>query len=57
MLACLIYSAFLLSSTPSVNPSLPAGTMAWEYLGQLVFNMLVGLVKGRDRLAKEMFGL
>ena len=57
MLACLIYSAFLLSSTPSVNPSLPAVTMAWEYLGQLVCNMLVGLVKGRDRLAKEMFGL
>ena len=59
VLACLIYSAFLSSSTPSVDPSLPAVTMAWEYLGQLVFNMLVlvGLVKGADRLAKEMFGL
>ena len=59
VLACLIYSAFLSSSTPSVDPSLPAVTMAWEYLGQLVFNMLVlvGLVKGADHLAKEMFGL
>lgn len=59
VLACLIYSAFLSSSTPAVNASLPAVTMAWEYLGQLVFNMLVltGLVKGADRLAKEMFGL
>ena len=58
VLACLIYSAFLSSSTPSVDPSLPAVTMAWEYLGQLVFNMLVlvGLVKGADHLAKEMFG-
>ena len=57
--ACLIYSAFLSSSTPAVNDSLPAVTMAWEYLGQLVFNMLVltGLVKGADRIAKEMFGL
>ena len=56
VLACLIYSAF---STPAVDSTLPAVTMAWEYLGQLVFNMLVlvGLVKGADRLAKEMFGL
>ena len=59
VLACLIYSAFLSSSTPAVDSTLPAVTMAWEYLGQLVFNMLVlvGLVKGADRLAKEMFGL
>ncbi len=59
MLACLIYSAFLSSSTPAVDSTLPAVTMAWEYMGQMVFNMLVlvGLVKGADRLAKEMFGL
>lgn len=59
VLACLIYSAFLSSSTPAVDNTLPAVTMAWQYLGQLVFNMLVltGLVKGADRIAKEMFGL
>lgn len=59
VLACLIYSAFLSSSTPAVDSTLPAVTMAWEYMGQMVFNMLVlvGLVKGADRLAKEMFGL
>lgn len=59
VLACLIYSAFLSSSTPSVDPSLPAVTMAWEYLGQLVFNMLVlvGLVKGADRVIHEMMGI
>lgn len=59
VLACLIYSAFLSSSTPAADASLPAVTMAWQYLGQLVFNMLVltGLVKGADRIAKEMFGL
>lgn len=59
VLACLIYSAFLSSSSPAVDDALPAVTMAWQYLGQLVFNMLVltGLVKGADRIAKEMFGL
>lgn len=58
VLACLIYSAFLSSSTPSVNAELPAVTMAWQYIGQLVFNMLIltGLVKGADRVVKEMIG-
>ena len=59
VLACLIYSAFLSSSTPAADASLPAVTMAWQYIGQLIFNMLVltGLVKGSDRIVKEMFGL
>lgn len=59
VLACLIYSAFLSSSAPSVDTSLPAVTMVWEYIGQLVFNMLVltGLVKGADRIVREMFSL
>lgn len=59
VLACVIYSAFLSSSTPAVNNTLPAVTMAWQYLGQMVFNMLIltGLVRGVDRLVKEMFGL
>lgn len=59
VLACLIYSAFLSSSAPAVDSSLPAVTMAWRYLGQLIFNMLIltGLVKGSDRIVREMFGL
>ena len=59
VLACLIYSAFLSSDVPSVDTTLPAVTMAWQYLGQLGFNMLVltGLVKGADRLVREMFSL
>ena len=59
VLACLIYSAFLSSDAPSVDTTLPAVTMAWQYLGQLSFNMLVltGLVKGADRLVREMFSL
>ena len=59
VLACLIYSAFLSSSSPAVDSSLPAVTMAWQYIGQLIFNMLIltGLVKGADRIVKEMLGL
>lgn len=59
VLACIIYSAFLSSGTPAVDASLPAVTMAWQYIGQLMFNMLVltGLVKGSDRIVKEMLGL
>ena len=59
VLACLIYSAFLSSSTPAADVSLPAVTMAWQYIGQLIFNMLIltGLVKGADRVVKEMLGL
>jgi len=59
VLACLVYSAFLSSSAPAVDSSLPAVTMVWKYIGQLIFNMLVltGLVKGSDRIIREMFGL
>ena len=59
VLACLIYSAFLSSSSPAVDGSLPAVTMVCQYVGQLIFNMLIptGLVKGADRIVKEMLGL
>ena len=54
-----IYSAFLSSSTPAADATLSAVTMVWQYIGQMVFNMLVltGLVRGSDRIVKEMFGL
>ena len=59
VIACLIYSAFLSSGTPAVDAGLPAVTMAWEYIGQLIFNMLIltGLVRGASRIVKEMLGL
>lgn len=59
VLACLIYSAFLSSSAPAVDSSQPAVTLVWQYLGQLIFNMLVltGMVKGADRIVREMFSL
>ena len=54
VLSCLIYSAFLSSSTPAADTTLPAVTMVWQYVGQLVFNMLIltGLVKYADRLGE-----
>ena len=58
VLACLIYSAYLGSSSPAVDTNLSAVTMVWQYIGQMVFNMLVltGLVKGASQLSREMFG-
>jgi len=59
VLSCVIYSAFLSSSSPAVDSSLSAVTMVWEYIGQMAFNMLIltGLVKGADRVVREMLGL
>lgn len=59
VLACLIYSAFMSNSAPVVDTGVSVVTMVWEYMAQVVFNMLIltGLVKGAERVAKEMFGL
>ena len=57
VLARLIYSAFISTSAPAVDSTQPAVTMAWKYIGELLFNMLVltGMVKGADRIVREMF--
>lgn len=59
VLACLIYTAFISGSAPVLDTSLSAVTMSWQYVGETIFNMivLVGLVKGAERIVKEMFGL
>lgn len=59
VLACLIFSAFMSGSAPVVDSTLSAVTMSWQYIGETIFNMLVlvGLVKGAERIAREMFGL
>ena len=59
VLACMIFSAFASGSTPAIDTSLSPVTMCWEYIGETIFNMLilVGLVKGADRIVREMFGL
>lgn len=57
VLACVIFSAF--SSSPPIAAGGEAVTMVWSYLGEVVFSMLVlvGLIKGADRLVKEMMDL
>lgn len=58
-LACLVFSAFMSSTGPVLDTSLSAVTMSWQYVGETIFNMLVlvGLVKGAERIVREMFGL
>ena len=58
---------WLVSSFPCILPSPPAigdtslsaVTIVWNYIGELVFNLLVlvGAVKASDRIVKEMMGL
>ena len=57
VLACIIFSVFA-QSPPAVSGGAPA-TMVWNYIGELVFNMLVlvGTVKMSDRVVREMMGL
>ncbi len=59
VLACVIFSAF--ASTPPAlsDPSLAAATIVWNYVGEILFNMLVlvGAIKMSDRLIRELMGL
>lgn len=58
VLACIIFSVFA-SSAPSVDTNLAPATMVWNYVGELIFNMLilVGTIKMADRVVKDMMGL
>ena len=58
LLGCIIFSVFA-SSQPVVDASASPITMVWEYMGELIFNLLVltGAVKMADRVVREMFGL
>ena len=59
VLACVIFSAF--ASTPPViaDDTLAAATIVWNYVGEVIFNMLVlvGCIKMSDRLIRELMGL
>ena len=58
VLSCIIFSAFASHSTPTIDTSITTVTMIWKYIGEIIFNMLVlvGLIKGADRIVKELFG-
>lgn len=58
IIACIIYSVFA-SSPPEVgDTSLSAVQMVWNYMAELIFNLLilVGAVKMSERVVKEMIG-
>lgn len=59
VLACLVFSAFISGNNVALDTSLSAVTMSWQYVAETIFNMLilVGLVKGAERIVREMFGL
>lgn len=58
VLGCIIFSLFA-SNPPVLDTSLSASTLAFTYVGEIIFNMLVlvGTVKMSDRVVREMMGL
>ena len=54
----LIFST-MATAAPAVDSSVSAVTAVWSYVGELVFNLLilVGAIKGCDRIVKEIMGL
>ena len=58
MLSCIIFTV-IARANPSFDDELSAAAMVWDYIGQVVFNMLilVGTIKMSDRVVKEMMGL
>ena len=58
VLACVIYSAYAASPPAVSDASASAVQMVWDYLLQLIFDLLVlvGAVKMSERIVKEMIG-
>ena len=59
VLACIIFSAFASTPPAIADDPLAAATIVWNYVGELIFNMLVlvGCIKMSDRLIRELMGL
>ena len=59
VLACVIFSAFASSPPAIADDTLAAATIVWNYVGELIFNMLVlvGAIKMSDRIIHELMGL
>lgn len=58
-LACVIFSVFAASPPAVADSSLSAVNIVWNYVAELIFNLLVlvGAIKASDRIVKEMMGL
>lgn len=59
VLACIIFSKFASTSPVLADEDLAPVTIVWDYVGQLLFNMLilVGMVKGSSQLVRELLGI
>lgn len=59
VLACVIFSAFATTPPAITDDTLAAATIVWNYVGEIIFNMLVlvGCIKMSDRLIRELMGL
>lgn len=59
VLACVIFSAFASTPPALAEDNLAAATIVWNYVGELIFNMLVlvGAIKMSDRIIRELMGL
>ena len=58
VLACVIFTAYA-GSMPEIDTTKEPLAMVWSYVSEVLFNMLVllGLVKGSDRIIHDMMGL
>ena len=58
VLACIIFTAYA-ASMPEIDTTAEPIAMVWRYVSEVIFNMLVllGLVKGSDRIIHDMMGL
>jgi hypothetical protein len=58
VLACIIFTAFA-ATAPEMDTTLEPLEMVWKYVSDLIFNLLIllGLVKGSDRIIHDMMGL
>jgi hypothetical protein len=56
---CVIFLVFISSPPVIADDTLVAATIVWNYVGELIFNMmvLVGAIKMSDRLIRELMGL
>lgn len=59
VLACVIFSDFASTPPALTEDNLAAATIVWNYVGELIFNMLVlvGAIKMSDRIIRELMGL
>ena len=59
VLSCVIFSSFASAPPAVMDSSVAAATIVWNYVGELIFNMLVlvGCIKMSDRIVRELMGI